>query len=174
MRNAKLREMLDERSEFVTESGCQIWLKSLDPCGYGRMRWQSKEQKAHRLSVLAEGINIPEGSVVMHSCDTPSCINPKHLRVGSQKSNMRDCWAKGRGRKDVFQHMLSIRRSQVGVANIKAKLTEAQVLQIRSSKENGPTLAARYSVTRETIYAIKTRKTWGVSNGLRKPYTPTG
>jgi hypothetical protein len=39
---------------------------------------------------------IPEGQVIMHACDNPGCINPDHLRRGSQGDNLNDCVAKGR------------------------------------------------------------------------------
>ena len=39
---------------------------------------------------------IPEGMVVMHTCDNPGCCNPNHLILGTQRQNIEDCIAKGR------------------------------------------------------------------------------
>ena len=39
---------------------------------------------------------VPEGMVVMHTCDNPGCFNPSHLTVGTQSDNIRDCVRKGR------------------------------------------------------------------------------
>ena len=41
---------------------------------------------------------VPEGMVVMHTCDNPSCFNPNHLTVGTQSDNILDCIRKGRYR----------------------------------------------------------------------------
>lgn len=52
---------------------------------------------AHRLVwVLANDKPIERGLYVCHSCDTPSCVNPAHLWVGSPQQNMNDAKAKGR------------------------------------------------------------------------------
>jgi len=34
--------------------------------------------------------------VVMHSCDNPPCVNPMHLRVGTQSENIIEAFIKGR------------------------------------------------------------------------------
>jgi len=78
-------------------NGCWIWTAYKDRDGYGRFWPQTnKIWGAHRFSLLLEGIDLTTGPLVMHSCDNPSCVNPKHLKVGNQSQNMQDCSLKGR------------------------------------------------------------------------------
>lgn len=54
----------------------------------------------HRL-VLCGSLNLRleeiKGKIVMHLCDNPRCIEPKHLKLGTHKDNMLDKRMKGRG-----------------------------------------------------------------------------
>src|SRR6516165_9709222 len=50
----------------------------------------------HRAAWVVYRGPIPKGMCVLHTCDTPSCINPSHLFLGSQVDNVRDMIAKGR------------------------------------------------------------------------------
>lgn len=76
--------------------GCIEWLGVKDSWGYGSMRIGEHKMGAHKVSVLLDGRDIPDGAVVMHSCDNPSCVNPEHLTVSTQSANIKDCVAKGR------------------------------------------------------------------------------
>ena len=75
---------------------CDIWESYRLPDGYGRLTVGGQKYLAHRLIWEQEHGAIPEGLVVMHSCDVPSCINIEHLSIGTHTDNMRDAVAKGR------------------------------------------------------------------------------
>lgn len=80
----------------VDENGCWIWEGSR--CrNYGTLYHKGLTIGAHRLSYEAFNGPIAKGLLVCHSCDVPSCINPDHLWLGTQKENMQDCSKKGRG-----------------------------------------------------------------------------
>ena len=51
----------------------------------------------HRVAWEAHNAEpIPEGMVILHSCDNPACFNPAHLSVGTQQENLQDAATKGR------------------------------------------------------------------------------
>lgn len=78
-------------------SGCWLWLGSIDPKGYGQIRdeWGHLRIASH-ISLQFLGIGVPPDMEVLHKCDNPPCVNPDHLRVGTHKDNMQDSFDKGR------------------------------------------------------------------------------
>lgn len=86
------------RDKYVIrrDTKCWEWQGAKTAFGYGRLKLKGEAWMAHRLMYTLTKGDIPEGMVVMHSCDNPCCINPEHLSVGTQKDNMEDCKAKGR------------------------------------------------------------------------------
>lgn len=91
-----LRLPFDE--SFVPEpnSGCWLWVASLNVHGYGRFWEKGRHVMAHRLMWEIHRGPIPKGLVVLHRCDTPPCVNLEHLTLGTQTENVRDMFAKGR------------------------------------------------------------------------------
>ncbi|TWS25575.1 hypothetical protein FK530_22920 [Tsukamurella conjunctivitidis] len=136
-----------------SESECWEWTASRRPTGYGQMRRLGKNLKAHRVSWEIHNGPIPDGFVVMHTCDNPPCVNPKHLRIGSQFDNLADMRAKARG---VTTH-------HVGEMNPASKLTTPEVKDLRRRHEGGESiraLARSFSVDRKTVSDITRRNIW--------------
>src|SRR5262245_50376469 len=83
--------------------GCWLWTAQVNNKGYGRFYYYPKTEThrrswgiyAHRLSWMLANGEIPEGMNVLHRCDTPACVNPEHLFLGTQADNMHDCKIKG-------------------------------------------------------------------------------
>ncbi len=108
----------------VDKSGdCWIWLGNIDLEGYGRVQFNLKTVKAHRFSYEMFVGRIPDGLLVCHHCDNPSCVRPEHLFVGTQKDNHRDCEIKGRHAK--------------GEKNGRAKITKVEAGEIRELYKTG-------------------------------------
>ena len=64
---------------------------------YGRVRIGGKLKLAHRVVYeLATGEELSDDIQICHSCDNPSCCNPRHLWKGTNADNMRDKATKGR------------------------------------------------------------------------------
>ncbi|UCS82790.1 homing endonuclease [Yersinia phage vB_YenP_Rambo] len=81
-------------------TGCWEFTGCKTKSGYGRIRVKGVHWMAHRYALSEHlGRPIAEGMVVMHLCDNPSCVNPEHLKEGTQKDNMEDCISKGRATK---------------------------------------------------------------------------
>jgi len=90
------RPAVDRFAEKValTDSGCIEWIGSLHH-GYGQFRPDGAVTgdslvRAHRWSYEYHVGPIPEGLMILHSCDNPACVNPQHLRPGTGSDNMRD------------------------------------------------------------------------------------
>ena len=135
---------------------CWLWTASTITGGYGQIgrgRAGAGNELAHRLSYAINVGPIPEGLVVMHSCDNKLCVNPAHLSVGTQKENVADMDAKGRGRR------VGLR----GTDSPSSKLTWTKVRRIRNAYERGALqvdLAEKFGVGQPCISSIVRGATW--------------
>ena len=92
----------------VDETGCWNYIFRTNNSGYGDICIDGKQVRAHRLSYEHFVGIIPNGLLICHKCDNPSCVNPDHLYAGTQKDNIRDMFARGRDRasRSRIQHEL--------------------------------------------------------------------
>jgi hypothetical protein len=130
---------------------CWEWTGYKNEKGYGVINLRGERVMAHRMAYELAGGTIPKGLFVLHHCDNPGCVRPKHLFVGTLADNNADMDRKGRGRRG---------HNMPGTGNHRAKLTEDDIRAIRASPENGQVLADRYGVAREHIWAIRQRIFW--------------
>ncbi len=80
-------------------SGCWLWTGPKSGNGYGAVslgRGTNGPHGAHRIAYLLWVGLIPEGLQVLHHCDTPLCVRPSHLFLGTHADNMADKTRKGR------------------------------------------------------------------------------
>lgn len=132
---------------------CWLWIGAKNTSGYGTFKLRNRQRLAHRVSYwLAHNVE-PGAARVCHSCDTPRCVNPAHLWLGTDADNNADKAAKGRAHGG----------KQDGASNPRAQLTEADVRSIvelfRTGKGNTP-IGRQFNVSHATIGMIRNGKTW--------------
>lgn len=145
-----LRERFDAKWEPEPMTGCWLWTAGVNGKGYGNVCSGGRGAMllSHRVSWAIHRGPIPTGLCVLHRCDTPACVNPAHLFLGTHLDNARDRHRKGRS------------GSHKGTKNGRAKVLEFQVLAIRDSDMTARQLAEIYPVCRGTVYDIRNKKTW--------------
>lgn len=131
----------------ISENGCwECVSHHRDKDGYARLTREDKHIYLHRYVYTLEIGEIPEGFVVMHTCDNPCCFNPNHLEIGTVIDNTLD--------------KVNKQRQCLGVTNGRSKLSESDVIEIRNSDKSGPKLAEKYGVSHQVIYRIKNNQRW--------------
>lgn len=86
------------------ESDCWIWIGGLNSKGYGCLSVEGKIESASHVSWELNFGPIPDGFDVLHKCDTPRCVNPDHLFLGTHTDNMQDKVKKGRHHNSIITH----------------------------------------------------------------------
>lgn len=132
---------------------CLMWPFSKNKKGYGQLCLpkpdDGRPQQAHRVAFKIAHGRWPH-PMGLHKCNSPSCVNPRHIFEGTALQNS--------------QQMISEGRCQIGTARFNAKLDPKSVQQIRAEfKRRVVTqaqLAARFGVTRTTIEAVTIGRSW--------------
>jgi hypothetical protein len=131
---------------------CWLWQRQLNNKGYGRFLFYSRStgrtsrgMYAHRVSWILINGPIPEDVNVLHRCDTPACVNPAHLFLGTQADNMADCSDKGRFCRD-------------GCPPHRRKLTTHDVIAIREDGRTHAQISRAYGISRGYVNNIKQRR----------------
>ena len=117
----------------VDKSGdCWLWTASKSRHGYGFFRVEGKLWEAHRWIFIYINHYAPE--VVMHICDTPSCVNPDHLRGGTRRDNQTDMRIKGRAKTTNYSDTCPKGHSDWRYKPKKSKKTGGLTYQVRACK----------------------------------------
>ena len=130
---------------------CWDWKAGKDKDGYGLYNgalYGQQVRKAHRFAYMLFRGAIPEGANICHTCDNPSCVNPRHLYAGSPASNMQDKMERGRS---------NIPR---GEDSPHARITEEVARKILIDPRRYDEIAAEYGVSFGTVSNIKNKHSW--------------
>ncbi len=151
-RRAKRGEPMEFILNIPDTDECVLWPFGTNKNGYGNMKYKGKVVESSVVSLTIHKGEKEEGQVCCHTpliCHNKLCVNPKHLRWGSYKDNVRDKKIDG--------------TSNRGERN--SKLTEEQVLEIRLSPDFHKDIAKRYGISPKTVSNIKTKVRWGWLEG---------
>jgi hypothetical protein len=143
---ATTRNRFLEKALPEPNSGCWLWTGEHRFDGYGECWAFGRREMAHRAAFREFVCDIPDGAMVIHSCDTRCCVNPDHLRLGTHRDNMDDLIKRGRGLR--------------GSKNCNNKLTQQDVRDIRASPLSQRAVAQFYEVSQALISKIRRREHW--------------
>lgn len=147
---ASLTERFMSKTTPEPNTGCWLWVGVVDRDGYGGLFVAGRgKAKATRVSLELAGRPARPGEVVRHSCDQPSCVNPGHLKAGTQKENIADAVARGRkavGERHPF--------STLSVSDVQ------RIRQLRAAGVPGVVVAREFGISGGTVSAVWTRRMW--------------
>jgi DNA-binding XRE family transcriptional regulator len=154
------------RVEIGSPDDCWLWQGCLGKDGYGVVgKGRGNQDYTHRVAYSLTYGKIPENTSILHKCQgggNPACCNPNHLKPGTATENHKDMEEAG--------------RMPIGESHVNSKLTESIVREIHRAygKPRGSgmpkradtrvtygMLADRYGVTKQTVFDILHRRTWG-------------
>ena len=140
-------EMFWSKVDKNAPNGCWHYLGHINRDGYGVIKLDGY-YLAHRYAYEKVIGKIPDGLHALHKCNNPRCCNPEHLYLGDDAANAQDKVRAG--------------RSTRGERNHTARLTAAQVLEIRAlrGKLKQEDIAAQYGISFSYVYQIWGRHTW--------------
>jgi HNH endonuclease len=129
---------------------CWEWISYKFSNGYGAIKVDGQNVGAHRISYKLN-VGDPKDLHVCHKCDNPSCVNPKHLFLGTNLENTQDRNRKNRQAKPM------------GILHPNVKLSEQDIIDIREKINQGRTqrsIAKDYGISQQQVCAINTKKAW--------------
>jgi hypothetical protein len=150
--NGSRQRFIDGEVLSYEGDGCLLWPFFCDPRGYGQAAYPGFKTKwAHRIVCeLAHGAPPTEDHEAAHSCGNARCCSPHHLRWATVTENHADKRLHG--------------THQEGEAHIQAKLTPAQVIEIRRRASGGEAhgkIATAFGIAKSHVSSIKCRNRWG-------------
>lgn len=132
--------------------------------GYGAFLFNGKNELAHRIAWILAFDGVPEGIYVLHRCDNPGCVNPKHLFLGTHQDNMEDMVAKNRQASGDRQGLSADpTKAARGERHGRATITEDQAKAIKSYGWQGcraSNISIFMDIDQQVVSKILRGRTW--------------
>lgn len=93
-----LQASIDRERRFLFSvkktPSCWVWMGAKNLSGHG-LFISPEGRIVSRYAYSNFNGPIPKGMLVLHKCDNPSCVNPKHLEIGDYSKNLKDAYDRG-------------------------------------------------------------------------------
>ncbi len=134
------------------DNDCWCWTGATSggSLGYGHLMFDGEMKYVHRVAYEHFNGPIPSGKYVLHSCDEPTCCNPRHLKIGTQQDNMDDMVTRGRSRRHLRKEEAEL------------------VIRLNNEGTSEQEIAALIGVSQYSVRQILTGKRWNkiTENGV--------
>ncbi len=137
------------RKTIKTDS-CWLWGAAIcRTSGYGRCSLNGRVSNVHRVAYELFVGPVPKGLVLRHTCDNKTCVNPAHLRPGTQKQNIADRDKRGR----------TARGEQHGSAKI-SENTEHEIRRLSGEGLSQRKVASQFGISQRQVGRIVHGLSW--------------
>lgn len=135
-------------SKVTKTDSCWLWNGDSTKHGYGIIVINGMKCRVTRVMWLLDQMIDPYPLYVLHTCDTPRCVNPAHLFLGDNSTNMED-----------KQNKL---RTPIGVNRSNSKLTDevVRLIRIDLNTYSQSSISKFYNISQAIVSDIKTGKRW--------------
>lgn len=141
-----LERVKNRITSLITDTDECIHYPYLNTDGYGDIQHNVNKIKkhllAHRASYIIYNGELNPEEIVRHTCDNPSCINPKHLLKGTHFDNVQD--------------RVNRKRSAIGSKN--GRYIDGRTLN-KLSKTHHHSRKLTFDQVREILQYLKDKKT---------------
>lgn len=164
MFNPQRMAEFDAQVELVPFSTCHYWTGNLTDMGYGQFE-TGGVSRAHRVAYARANGGIPllesgKPASILHSCDNRLCVNPGHLRAGTQAENMHDAATRKRMPQGERHHLAKLTRDDI-----------EQIVARSQAGEGASALAREYGVSPSRISTLRHGKVGQnhIASAITKP-----
>lgn len=162
----EVRQRFESRFLRGRADECWNWNAAKNMHGYGVIRFGGRNWLAHRYSYKLYVGDIPLGQLVLHACDNPACVNPKHLHLGTHRENTHEMIVRGRVARNT---------APIGERSYRAKHTDKQIRAFWVDVSSGMKLskaARKHGVAYAVAAQISSGRAWRHITGMPKKYSP--